>query len=183
MVTQKGCFPSKPPYLPALVVIDGGGHGLGRGYLQIFPLSFSLSFLFERESEWCYLQPCRGRLADLRDSDTDINSVMLSLRAHRDESAALMAQHCMLGAACKEHEGNKNLFTKVLRVMIWVSTFGHPVIRPLPSPSSSSSFPLFAPPPLPKTTLYLIYHLLKFSLFPELILKTAVVFCFVTYLI
>lgn len=75
---------------------------------------------------------------------------MLSLRAHRDESAALMAQHSTLGSACKEHEGNKNIFTKVLRVMIWIGAFGHPRnLSPLPSSSSSSSFPLFVPPPLP----------------------------------
>lgn len=88
-------------------------------------------FLFERESEWCYLQPCKGRLADLRDKDIDIiNSVMLLLQAQKDESTTLMAQHNMLASACKEHGGNKNIFTKVLRVMIWVGAgaFGHPVI-------------------------------------------------------
>lgn len=124
-------FHIKTPYLPALVVINGGGHGLGRSYLQIFPLSFSLIFLFERESEWCYLQPCKGRLADLRDKDIDIiNSVMLLLQAQKDESTTLMAQHNMLASACKEHGGNKNIFIKVLRVMIWVGAgaFGHPVI-------------------------------------------------------
>lgn len=159
--------------------IDGGGHGLGRSYLQIFPLCFSLSFLFERESEWCYLQPCWGRLADLRDNDADINSVMLLLQAHRDESTALTAQHSMLESACKEHEGNKNIFTKVLSVMIQIGAFGHPVILlflcpSLLLPSHSLFFLLFQ-----STRMRFIYNLLKFSLFPELIWKTLGVFCFV----
>lgn len=147
------------------------GHGLGRSYLQIFPLSFSSSFLFERESEWCYLQPCWGRLADLRDNDTDINSVMLLLQAHRDESTVLKAQHSMLGSACKEHEGNKNIFTKELRVMIWVGAFRHPIIHLLFLPLHSLFLLLFQ-----STRMHLIYNLLKFPLFPELIQKTAVVF-------
>lgn len=67
---------------------------------------------------------------------------MLLLQAHRDESTALKAQHSLLGSACKEHEGNKTIFTKVLRVIIGVGALGHPVIHLL-------LFPLFVPPSIP----------------------------------